>query len=150
MAHISGSIMVAYIAFGIEARHLLTAVIMTAPGTIMMSKLFEPETEVPETYGNVKLDMPKTGREPARRRGARAPSEGLHLMLNVIAMLVSFVALVALLNGGFGGGPPLRRRGSPPTCRPCSAGSSGRSRGRWACRGTTAARSAACSAPAWC
>src|SRR3989442_14397398 len=40
MAHISGSIMVAYIAFGIEARHLLTAVIMTAPGTIMMSKLF--------------------------------------------------------------------------------------------------------------
>ncbi|HEV8453915.1 MAG TPA: Na+ dependent nucleoside transporter N-terminal domain-containing protein, partial [Gemmatimonadales bacterium] len=50
MAHISGSIMVAYIAFGIEARHLLTAVIMTAPGTIMMAKLFEPETEVPETY----------------------------------------------------------------------------------------------------
>ncbi|HEX5576298.1 MAG TPA: Na+ dependent nucleoside transporter N-terminal domain-containing protein, partial [Gemmatimonadales bacterium] len=41
MAHISGSIMVAYIAFGIEARHLLTAVIMTAPGTIMMAKLFE-------------------------------------------------------------------------------------------------------------
>jgi CNT family concentrative nucleoside transporter len=44
MAHISGSIMAAYIAFGIEARHLLTAVIMTAPGTIMMAKLFEPET----------------------------------------------------------------------------------------------------------
>ena len=46
MAHVSGSIMAAYIAMGIEARHLLTAVIMTAPGTIMMSKLFEPETEV--------------------------------------------------------------------------------------------------------
>ena len=58
MAHISGSIMVAYIAFGIEARHLLTAVIMTAPGTIMMAKLFEPETETPETYGTVTLDMP--------------------------------------------------------------------------------------------
>jgi concentrative nucleoside transporter, CNT family len=101
MAHISGSIMVAYIAFGIEARHLLTAVIMTAPGTIMMAKLFEPETEVPETYGRVKLDMPKQDVN-ILDAAARGTGEGLHLMLNVIAMLVSFVALVALLNGGFG------------------------------------------------
>jgi CNT family concentrative nucleoside transporter len=101
MAHISGSIMVAYIAFGIEARHLLTAVIMTAPGTIMMAKLFEPETEVPETYGTVKLDMPKQDVN-LLDAAARGTSEGLNLMLNVIAMLVSFVALVALLNGGFG------------------------------------------------
>jgi CNT family concentrative nucleoside transporter len=100
MAHISGSIMVAYIAFGIEARHLLTAVIMTAPGTIMMAKLFEPETQSPETYGNVKLDIPKTDVN-LLDAAARGTSEGLHLMLNVIAMLVSFVALVALVNGGF-------------------------------------------------
>jgi len=100
MAHISGSIMVAYIAFGIEARHLLTAVIMTAPGTVMMAKLFEPETETPETYGNVKLDIPKTDVN-LLDAAARGTSEGLHLMLNVIAMLVSFVALVALVNGGF-------------------------------------------------
>src|SRR5678815_5183742 len=59
MAHISGALMAAYIAFGVEARHLLTAVIMTAPGTIMMAKLFEPEVDRPETYGTVKLDMPK-------------------------------------------------------------------------------------------
>src|SRR4051812_38347128 len=101
MAHISGSIMVAYIAFGIEARHLLTAVIMTAPGTIMMAKLFEPETERPETYGNVKLDIPRTDVNLVDA-AARGTSEGLHLMLNVIAMLVSFIALVALLNGIFG------------------------------------------------
>ncbi len=101
MAHISGSIMVAYIAFGIEARHLLTAVIMTAPGTIMMSKLFEPETEVPETYGNVRLAIPKTDVNLVDA-AARGTTEGLHLMLNVIAMLISFIALVALLNGGFG------------------------------------------------
>jgi CNT family concentrative nucleoside transporter len=100
MAHISGSIMVAYIAFGIEARHLLTAVIMTAPGTIMMAKLFEPETETPETYGTVKLDMPRQDVN-LLDAAARGTSEGLNLMLNVIAMLVSFVALVALLNGGF-------------------------------------------------
>ncbi|HWB40687.1 MAG TPA: NupC/NupG family nucleoside CNT transporter [Gemmatimonadales bacterium] len=101
MAHISGSIMAAYIAFGIEARHLLTAVIMTAPGTILMAKLFEPETETPETYGNVKLDIPKTDVNVVDA-AARGTSEGLHLMLNVIAMLVSFIALVALVNGGFG------------------------------------------------
>ena len=101
MAHISGSIMVAYIAFGIEARHLLTAVIMTAPGTVMMAKLFEPETEVPETYGKVKLDLPKTDVN-LLDAAARGTGEGLTLMLNVIAMLVAFVALVALVNGGFG------------------------------------------------
>ena len=101
MAHISGSIMAAYIAFGIEARHLLTAVIMTAPGTILMAKLMEPETETPETYGNVRLEIPKTDVNVVDA-AARGTGEGLHLMLNVMAMLVSFIALVALLNGGFG------------------------------------------------
>ncbi len=101
MAHISGSIMAAYIAFGIEARHLLTAVIMTAPGTIMMAKLFQPETDSPETFGNVKLDIPKTDVNVIDA-AARGTGEGLHLMLNVIAMLVSFIALVALVNGAMG------------------------------------------------
>jgi CNT family concentrative nucleoside transporter len=101
MAHISGSIMAAYIAFGIEARHLLAAVIMTAPGTIMMAKLFEPETETPETWGHVKLDIPKTDVNVVDA-AARGTSEGLHLMLNVIAMLISFIALIALVNGLFG------------------------------------------------
>ncbi|MFI5234282.1 MAG: NupC/NupG family nucleoside CNT transporter [Gemmatimonadales bacterium] len=101
MAHVSGSIMAAYIAFGIEARHLLTAVIMTAPGTIMMAKLFQPETEVPETLGKLKHEIPKTDVNVVDA-AARGTSEGLHLMLNVIAMLISFLALVALVNGGFG------------------------------------------------
>ncbi|MEK6768458.1 MAG: nucleoside transporter C-terminal domain-containing protein, partial [Gemmatimonadota bacterium] len=101
MAHVSGSIMAAYIAFGVEARHLLTAVIMTAPGTIMMSKLFEPETGEPETRGNVDIKVPKTDVNVVDA-AARGTSEGLHLMLNVIAMLVSFIALIALLNGLFG------------------------------------------------
>jgi CNT family concentrative nucleoside transporter len=101
MAHISGSIMAAYIAFGIEARHLLAAVIMTAPGTIMMAKLFEPETEVPETTGNAKLEIPQQDVNLIAA-AARGTGEGLHLWLNVIAMLISFVAIVALINGGFG------------------------------------------------
>src|ERR1700746_3104130 len=53
MAHVSGGIMAAYIAFGIEPKHLLSAVIMTAPGTIMMAKMLVPETQVPKTAGRV-------------------------------------------------------------------------------------------------
>ncbi len=101
MAHVSGSIMAAYIAFGIEARHLLTAVVMTAPGTIMMAKLFEPETGTPETFGKVKLHIPPTDVNLVAA-AARGTSEGLSLMLNVIAMLISFIALVALANGMMG------------------------------------------------
>jgi len=101
MAHVSGSIMAAYIAFGISAEHLLTAVIMTAPGTIMMAKIFEPETQVPETQGSVKLDVPKTDVNVVDA-ASRGTVEGLHLMLNVIAMLISFIALIALTNGILG------------------------------------------------
>ena len=101
MAHVSGSIMAAYIAFGIEARHLLTAVIMTAPGTIMMAKVFEPETGTPETLGGVAIEIPRTDVNVVDA-AARGTSEGLYLMLNVIAMLISFIALVALTNGVLG------------------------------------------------
>ncbi len=101
MAHVSGSIMAAYIQFGMEARFLLTAVIMTAPGTIMMAKILEPETEVPETLGGVKVDIPRTDVN-VLDAAARGTGEGLHLMLNVIAMLISFIALIALVNGLFG------------------------------------------------
>ncbi len=101
MAHVSGSIMAAYIAFGVEARHLLTAVIMTAPGTLVMAKLLEPETGEPETRDNPNITVPRTDVNIVDA-AARGTSEGLHLMLNVIAMLVSFIALVALLNGAMG------------------------------------------------
>jgi len=101
MAHISGGIMAAYILFGIEARHLLTAVIMTAPGTLMMAKMFVPETEEPETMGTVKLDVERTDVNVIDAAG-RGTGEGLHLALNVGAMLISFLALVALANALLG------------------------------------------------
>src|SRR5438128_1131698 len=97
MAHISGGIMAAYIAFGIRAEHLLTAVIMTAPGTIMMAKMFVPETEVPKTMGTVRLEIEQTDVNVIDAAG-RGTGEGLHLALNVGAMLISFLALVALVN----------------------------------------------------
>jgi CNT family concentrative nucleoside transporter len=101
MAHISGGIMAAYIAFGIEAKHLLTAVIMTAPGTLMMAKMFVPETETPETRGTVKLQIEKTDVNIIDAAG-RGTAEGLSLALNVGAMLISFVAMIFLVNAILG------------------------------------------------
>jgi CNT family concentrative nucleoside transporter len=101
MAHISGGVMAAYIIFGASAEHLLTAVIMTAPGTLMMAKIFVPETGQPETMGTVKLEVEKTDVNVIDAIG-RGTGEGLHLALNVGAMLISFLALVALLNAILG------------------------------------------------
>src|SRR5258707_904562 len=102
MAHVSGGIMAAYIAFGIEAKHLLTAVIMTAPGTLLMAKMLVPETEQPLTAG--RLEMPEMEKE-ANFLGAisRGTGDGLHLALNVGAMLITFLALLALINALMGG-----------------------------------------------
>ena len=89
--------MAAYIASGVEAKHLLTAVIMTAPGTLLMAKMLVPETEQPLTAGHVQMpDMEKE----ANFLGAiaRGTSDGLHLAINVGAMLISFIALLALVD----------------------------------------------------
>jgi len=106
MAHVSGGIMAAYIAFGIEPKHLLSAVIMTAPGTILMSKMLVPETETPKTAGRVVMSEEEVDAEKKENllgAIARGTTDGLHLALNIAAMLISFLALIALLNGILGG-----------------------------------------------
>src|SRR6266852_3058150 len=101
MAHVSGGIMAAYIAYGVEAKHLLTAVIMTAPGTLLMAKMLVPETEQPLTAGRVQ--MPPSQKESNVLGAiARGTVDGLHLALNVGAMLIVFLALLALLNAMMG------------------------------------------------
>src|SRR6202030_2131051 len=101
MAHVSGGIMAAYIAFGIEPKHLLSAVIMTAPGTILISKMMVPETETPRTMGAVRLEVEQTDVNVIDAAG-RGTGEGLQLALNVGAMLISFLALIALVNALLG------------------------------------------------
>ncbi len=104
MAHVSGGIMAAYILYGIEARHLLAAVIMTAPGTVMMAKMLVPETEQPVTAGRVEIskdEMPKD--QNLLGAIARGTIDGGQLAFNVAIMLISFIALVALVNGIMGG-----------------------------------------------
>ena len=106
MAHVSGGIMAAYIAFGIEPKHLLSAVIMTAPGTILMSKVLVPETEQPKTAGRVVMSEQEVETEKEENvlgAVARGTTDGLNLALNVAAMLISFLALIALSNGILGG-----------------------------------------------
>jgi len=103
MAHISGGMMAGYIQVGgADPKNLLTAVIMTAPGTLLMAKMLVPETEEPLTAGRV--EMPQMEKESNILGAiARGTSDGLYLALNVGAMLITFIALLALLNAIMGG-----------------------------------------------
>ncbi len=99
MAHVSGGIMAMYIAQGVEARHLLSAVIMTSPGTILMAKMLVPETAVPATEGKVVIPRDEMHKEENLIGAiARGTIDGGKLAWNVGIMLVSFLALVALLD----------------------------------------------------
>jgi CNT family concentrative nucleoside transporter len=99
MAHVSGGIMAMYISQGVEARHLLSAVIMTSPGTILMAKMLVPETEVPATEGKVIIPKDEMHAEENLIGAiARGTIDGGKLAMNVAIMLISFLALVALLD----------------------------------------------------
>jgi CNT family concentrative nucleoside transporter len=101
MAHVSGAVMAAYVLFAhVEIQHLLTAVIMTAPATIMLAKIFQPEVDIPVTAGKVevKLENHSVNIIDAAAQGA---GDGLQLCLNIAAMLIAFLALIALADGIF-------------------------------------------------
>ena len=103
MATISGALMVAYTKIsGVPVQHLLTAVVISAPGSMMLAKMMVPETGAPETRGSVPSEA---GGEDSNiiDAAARGAGEGLYLSLQVGAMLVAFIGLVALVNGIMGG-----------------------------------------------
>lgn len=103
MAHVSGGIMAMYIAQGVAARHLLAAVIMTSPGTILIAKMLVPETGTPETEGRVAISEDKQHKDENLIGAiARGTIDGGKLAFNVAIMLISFLALVALLDGLLG------------------------------------------------
>jgi len=102
MAHVSGAVMGAYVLVaGVSVEHLLTAVIMTAPATIVLAKMFVPETDTPKTAGRVTVEIERTAVNiiDAASRGA---GDGLRLALNIGAMLIAFIALIAMVNGILG------------------------------------------------
>jgi CNT family concentrative nucleoside transporter len=101
MAHVSGAVMAAYVKMAhVEIQHLLTAVIMTAPATIMLAKIFQPEAGIPVTAGrvDVKIENKSVNIIDAAAQGA---GDGLYLCLNIGAMLIAFLALIALADGVF-------------------------------------------------
>src|SRR6266704_1521364 len=101
MAHVSGAVMAAYVKIaGVEIQHLLTAVIMTAPATIMLAKIIMPEVE--KTAVNI-IDA-----------AAQGAGDGLHLALNIGAMLIAFLALIAMVNGILGWVHTLPAIARPP------------------------------------
>lgn len=97
MACIAGGVMAVYISMGVPASYLLAASIMAAPASLVIAKIVWPETEESATKGAVKLDVKKTHANllDAISHGA---SDGLKVSLNVIAMLIGFIALIALVN----------------------------------------------------
>jgi CNT family concentrative nucleoside transporter len=102
MAHVSGAVMAAYVKVaGVEITHLLTAVIMTAPATIMLAKIFIPETEKPATAGKVEVRVEKTAVNVIDA-AAQGAGDGLRLALNIAGMLIAFLALIAMVNGILG------------------------------------------------
>jgi CNT family concentrative nucleoside transporter len=94
-ATIAGSVMGIYVSFGIDAGHLLTASVISAPAGLLIAKVLQPETETPETLGTQTARLPRTTGNliEAISNGA---GDGLMLMLNVAAMLVAFTSLIAL------------------------------------------------------
>ncbi|MGD0858232.1 MAG: nucleoside transporter C-terminal domain-containing protein [Terracidiphilus sp.] len=103
MAHVSGGIMAMYIAQGVAAEHLLSAVIMTSPGTILMAKMLVPETEVPATEDRVVIPKDELHKDENLIGAiARGTIDGGRLAFNVAIMLISFLALVALLDSLLG------------------------------------------------
>ena len=132
-ATIAGGVLAAYVGilsprFPDIAGHLIAASVMSAPGGLVMAKLMLPETEESLTAGTVKLETerPVVERDRRRRRGRH---RGARAALNVAAMLLAFLGLIALLNAGPG---PARRASSATAglrSRASWAGSSGRSPG---------------------
>ena len=103
MAHVSGGIMAMYIAQGVAPEHLLAAVIMTSPGTILIAKMLVPEIDTPATEGRVVMPKDELHKDENLIGAiARGTIDGGKLAFNVAIMLISFLALVALLDGLLG------------------------------------------------
>ena len=97
MACIAGGVMAVYIAMGVQAEYLIAASLMAAPAALVISKIVWPETEISETKGTVSLEIKKTNANlvDAISHGA---SDGLKVGLNVVAMLIGFIAIIALVD----------------------------------------------------
>jgi len=96
-ATIAGGVMAAYVRFGVDAGHLMAASVMSAPAALVVAKIIYPETEESKTRGFVKLDVEKNTANVIDA-AANGAADGLRLALNVGAMLMAFIALIAMID----------------------------------------------------
>ncbi len=97
MATLNGALLAVYGSIGVSMIHLLSASVMAVPGSILISKILIPETELPETIGGKHVDM---GKESNNVLDAisQGTGDGMKLAVNVVAMLITFISLIALVN----------------------------------------------------
>ncbi|HQZ67133.1 MAG TPA: nucleoside transporter C-terminal domain-containing protein [Planctomycetaceae bacterium] len=98
-ATVAGGVMALYVGWGIDAGHLMTASVISAPAGLMIAKILQPEVEIPETLGLSEHAMPRTTSNLIEAATIGA-SDGLKLALNVGAMLIAFIGLVAMVDYG--------------------------------------------------
>ena len=96
-ATIAGGVMAAYVGMGIDAGHLMTASIISAPAGLLIAKVLQPEVDQPATLGHATTELPQS-RSNVIEAAAEGATEGLKLALNVAAMLIAFLGLIALLD----------------------------------------------------
>jgi len=97
MAHISGALMAVYINYGVDPVAIIATSVMAAPASLYICKILIPETGNPETLGDVKISLEKTHANVVDAAAAGA-SEGMKLAINIAAMLIAFIAFIALFN----------------------------------------------------
>jgi CNT family concentrative nucleoside transporter len=98
-ASIAGSVLAAYVSFGIDAGHMIAQSVMSAPASLVAAKMFYPETQVSATSADVAVPFERTSAN-ALDAVCTGASDGMKLVLNVLAMLLAFVSIVALINWG--------------------------------------------------
>jgi CNT family concentrative nucleoside transporter len=101
MATVSGAVLGAFISLGIDARYLLTGSVMAAPASLLIAKLLLPETEESVTAGKVKLTVEKT-HVNVIDAAASGAGQGAILVINILAMLIAFIALISMIDGALG------------------------------------------------
>lgn len=98
-ATVSGGLLATYVAFGLDVAHVITASVITAPAGLVLSKIVQPEVGEPQTAGGLRVQVPRTAANVIEA-AADGASEGMKLAINVVAMLIAFLAMVAMLDAG--------------------------------------------------
>ncbi|MBC8353487.1 MAG: NupC/NupG family nucleoside CNT transporter [Planctomycetes bacterium] len=96
-ATISGGLLAAYAGMGIDAGHLVTAAVISAPAALLIAKVMQPEIDTPQTLGAAHVDVPRRGVNVIEAAAIGA-TDGMKLAINVAAMLIAFLALIAMLD----------------------------------------------------